>query len=62
MLKPSELFELSKKRAIAGRKGGKSRAAAMTKKERRASALKASKAASRARTAKARSRTAKAKP
>jgi hypothetical protein len=53
MLNPSELFELSKKRASAGRKGGKARAAALTKKERRASALKASKAAAKARSAKA---------
>jgi hypothetical protein len=51
MRKGNEQFELSKKRALAGRAGGKARAAVLTKKERRASALKASKIAAKKRSA-----------
>jgi hypothetical protein len=49
-------LEFKRTRARTGAMGGFARAAAMTKKERRASALKASKAAAKARTAKARRR------
>jgi hypothetical protein len=59
MSKSKELFELSKKRSRAGRLGGAARAAAMTKKERRASALKASRAAAKKRTAATKSRSVK---
>jgi hypothetical protein len=42
-------LKVKRDRVRAGRAGGKARAAAMTKKEKRASALKASKAAAKAR-------------
>jgi hypothetical protein len=54
MTNPSSVLEMKRARERAGRKGGKARAAALTKKERREIAIKASEAAVKARSAKAR--------
>jgi hypothetical protein len=52
MKEPSFTLEMKRQRASAGRAGGKARAAVLTKKERRAIAIKASRAAAAKRSAK----------